>query len=319
MATIGSDIRNGECVDRGQLEPRPDARRLVAATVRRRLRLPALARGSRRVRGRVRSRAQRSDPAAARRARGVGPPTGNGPNMGGPTLLAHGTDEQQRRFARAGGERPARSGASCSASPAPAPTSPASPPRAERDGDEFVITGQKVWNSSADVSEWGMLRRPHQPRRAEASRHHVHDDRHAPARRRGSPAGADERRRRVLRGVHDRGAGAGRRRHRRRRQRLERRPDHPRQRTNDGCGRQAVRKGLVTVEGRRRCRATSTVRSASSSRRLGGPTRDPNKRFEVLLGAKTMIAPRPRVRRRRRPRRARSGRATTTSTARSTG
>src|SRR5215213_9610949 len=28
----------------------------------------------------------------------IGPPTGNGPNMGGPTLLRHATAEQQQRF-----------------------------------------------------------------------------------------------------------------------------------------------------------------------------------------------------------------------------
>jgi alkylation response protein AidB-like acyl-CoA dehydrogenase len=90
-------------------------------------------------------------------ARGViGPPTGNAPNMGAPTLLVHGTAEQKDRFVKpvANGQH-----AWCQLFSEPGAGSDLAglACKAVRDGDEFVVTGQKVWNSSADVSEWGML------------------------------------------------------------------------------------------------------------------------------------------------------------------
>ena len=86
----------------------------------------------------------------------IGPPTGNAPNMGAPTVLAHGTPTQIDTFVR-----PVANGteAWCQLFSEPGAGSDLAGlgARAVRDGDEFVINGQKVWNSSAEASEWGML------------------------------------------------------------------------------------------------------------------------------------------------------------------
>jgi len=86
----------------------------------------------------------------------IGAPTGNGPSMGGPTVIAHGTPEQQQRFVA-----PLASGqeawAQLFSEPGAGSDLASLATSAIRDGDEFVINGQKVWNSFADMSDWGML------------------------------------------------------------------------------------------------------------------------------------------------------------------
>src|SRR6478735_1592124 len=76
--------------------------------------------------------------------------------MLGPTLMKHGTDEQKAEYVPKllSGEY-----AFCQLFSEPGAGSDLAglACKAVRDGDEFVVTGQKVWNSAAQFCNWGFL------------------------------------------------------------------------------------------------------------------------------------------------------------------
>jgi len=78
---------------------------------------------------------------------------GNGPSIAGPTLIAYGTPEQKQRFLA-----PMMRGdtvwAQGFSEPGAGSDLPALRTSARRVAEDYVLNGQKVWSSNADVADW---------------------------------------------------------------------------------------------------------------------------------------------------------------------
>ncbi|MPY94681.1 MAG: acyl-CoA dehydrogenase, partial [Acidimicrobiia bacterium] len=91
-----------------------------------------------------------------RRVGALGPPSGIGPSLLSHMLFAHGEESQTRRYLWAIAVEGLVTCQMLSEPDAGSDLAGART-RAERDGDEWVITGSKIWTSNADVVDFGML------------------------------------------------------------------------------------------------------------------------------------------------------------------
>ena len=112
--------------------------------------------------------------------------------MCAPTIVTHGSDEQKQRYLR-----PLFSGEEiwCQMFSEPGAGSDVAglSTRAVRDGDEWIVNGQKVWTTLAHVARFGIVLARTDPEKVEAQGPDDVRHRHARARRRGAAARAGDR------------------------------------------------------------------------------------------------------------------------------
>jgi alkylation response protein AidB-like acyl-CoA dehydrogenase len=90
------------------------------------------------------------------RVEAPGPPAGLGIMLAAPTIIANGSDDLKRQFIRA---MLVGDDLWCQLFSEPGAGSDLAglQTRAERDGDEFIVNGQKVWTSGGQIADYGML------------------------------------------------------------------------------------------------------------------------------------------------------------------